>query len=208
MTEVSADLARLIGSRICHDLVSPIGAISNGVELIAMMPEGVPPTEELALIERSARQAAARLRLFRVAFGAAAPEARMAAGELSALLSGATAESRVSVALRAVGEIGRDEAQLCCLGLLCFETALVKGGRIVAARDDAGGWRLASDAEARRTDPELWRLLGDPSAGRAAEITAAQVQFRLLSEHAAASGRAVAWRDDAAGLEMRIGPAT
>ncbi len=45
------DLAALVGSRICHDLISPIGAIGNGVEL--MMMEGAAKGPEMALITES-----------------------------------------------------------------------------------------------------------------------------------------------------------
>ena len=54
------DLAALIGSRICHDLISPIGAIGNGVEL--MMMDGTAKTPELALIAESVANANARIR--------------------------------------------------------------------------------------------------------------------------------------------------
>jgi histidine phosphotransferase ChpT len=64
-----ADLAALVGARICHDLISPIGAIGNGMELLAL--SGVPPSPELELIEDSLRNAMARVQFFRIAFGAA-----------------------------------------------------------------------------------------------------------------------------------------
>ena len=40
MTQARHDLNDLIGSRICHDLISPLGAISNGIELLAMSAKG------------------------------------------------------------------------------------------------------------------------------------------------------------------------
>ena len=61
------DLAALLGSRICHDLISPIGAIGNGVELLMM--EGGTPSPELVLIAESVAAANARIRFFRLAFG-------------------------------------------------------------------------------------------------------------------------------------------
>ena len=59
------DLAALVGSRICHDLISPIGAIGNGLELFLMDTAGGP---ELALITESISHAKARIRFFRVAY--------------------------------------------------------------------------------------------------------------------------------------------
>lgn len=63
-------ILELIASRICHDLVSPVGAISNGVELIEDMGDGA-EKEALNLISSSATQAAIRLKCFRLAYGAA-----------------------------------------------------------------------------------------------------------------------------------------
>ena len=59
----------LLASRICHDLISPVGAIHNGVEFMEEMgPES--SAEALQLINHSALQAAARLQIFRLAYGA------------------------------------------------------------------------------------------------------------------------------------------
>ena len=66
------DLAALIASRICHDLISPIGAIGNGVELLAMEPGG--PRPEMALISESVANANARIRFFRICFGQASSD--------------------------------------------------------------------------------------------------------------------------------------
>ncbi|MBU0726082.1 MAG: hypothetical protein KJ904_13325 [Alphaproteobacteria bacterium] len=61
----------LLVSRLCHDLISPAGAIVNGLELIEEMGPGEMSDEALELVGRSARQAAARLSLYRIAFGIA-----------------------------------------------------------------------------------------------------------------------------------------
>ncbi len=63
-------VAELICSRLCHDLVSPIGAINNGIELIEEMDGGM-ADEAMALVGQSGRRAAALLRCFRLAYGAA-----------------------------------------------------------------------------------------------------------------------------------------
>ncbi len=65
------DLAALVASRVCHDVISPVGAIVNGLEL---MEDGADEaTTELALdlIRKSAKTASARLQFCRIAFGAA-----------------------------------------------------------------------------------------------------------------------------------------
>ncbi|MCT8999999.1 histidine phosphotransferase ChpT [Chelativorans intermedius] len=62
------DLAALLCSRVCHDIISPVGAISNGLELLD---EGGAEEDAMALIRASARNASARLQFARIAFGAA-----------------------------------------------------------------------------------------------------------------------------------------
>ena len=70
MTEtLREDLTALVGSRICHDLISPLGAIGNGLELLQL--SGLPQGPEWALIAESVENASARIRFFRIAYGAA-----------------------------------------------------------------------------------------------------------------------------------------
>jgi histidine phosphotransferase ChpT len=67
----SLDLAALLCSRVCHDLISPVGAIVNGLEVLEDDNDESTRTFALDLIKKSARQASARLQFCRLAFGAA-----------------------------------------------------------------------------------------------------------------------------------------
>ncbi len=110
------DLAALIGSRICHDLISPIGAIGNGVELLMM--DGAAKTPELALIAESVANANARIRFFRVAFGAAGGDQRIAKGEVAGIIADMTRRTvagRVGEPCRSVA--ARGEAGLPALSM-------------------------------------------------------------------------------------------
>jgi histidine phosphotransferase ChpT len=62
------DLAALLSSKLCHDLISPVGAINNGLELLE---EGGADADAMNLIKNSARTASARLQFARIAYGAA-----------------------------------------------------------------------------------------------------------------------------------------
>lgn len=68
--ELDPRVLELIASRICHDLVSPVGAVSNGVELMQEMGDDA-GDEAVTLIATSAQQAGIRLKCFRLAYGAA-----------------------------------------------------------------------------------------------------------------------------------------
>ncbi|THH39196.1 hypothetical protein E4Z66_02780 [Aliishimia ponticola] len=94
MSNMSPDLAALIGSRICHDLISPIGAINNGLELLGMSGDVSGP--ELSLISESVDNASARIRFFRLAFGAAG-EQDVSAREIRGVLTDMTRASKLTI---------------------------------------------------------------------------------------------------------------
>ncbi len=71
-TAIDLRVAEMLCSRLCHDLVSPVGAIKSGLELIAEF-GNVPDDEAMGLINSSASQAVARLQFFRIAYGLAGP---------------------------------------------------------------------------------------------------------------------------------------
>lgn len=67
----STDLAALLCSRLCHDLLSPVGALSNGIELLADETDAAMREQCLELLEQSAKISTDKLKFFRLAFGAA-----------------------------------------------------------------------------------------------------------------------------------------
>ena len=71
MTANSLDLASLLCSRLCHDMLSPVGALNNGIELIAEEKDPEMRKRCFELLEQSARISADKLKFFRLAFGAA-----------------------------------------------------------------------------------------------------------------------------------------
>lgn len=73
---IPARASELLISKICHDLVSPIGAVNNGIEFMADMgAEGM--GDGIDLIAHSAKQASVKLQLFRMAYGAGGSDAQM-----------------------------------------------------------------------------------------------------------------------------------
>src|SRR5207248_946061 len=71
VTLEALDLAALLCSRVCHDLISPVGAVVNGLEVLEDDNDEQTKTFALELIKKSAQQASARLQFCRLAFGAA-----------------------------------------------------------------------------------------------------------------------------------------
>lgn len=186
------DLAALVGSRICHDLVSPLGAVANGLELLAMAADATGP--ELALIEESVASAKARVRFFRIAFGQAGADARLSRAEIVGILDDVTRGGRIAVEWSAAGDVSRPEAKLGFLMVLCCESALAFGGRIVLGVE-GGAWSARASHDKLRIEAPLWDWL-DRSAAEAesaeVRITPAQAQFALARAEAAAQGRRIA----------------
>lgn len=180
------ELSALIGSRICHDLISPLGAIGNGLELLRMGGGGS-DGPEMALISESVANANARIRFFRLAYGATTPGQTVSPGEIRDILRDLWAGSRLDVVWLAT-RAGREEVKLSLLLLQCLEVAMPWGGRITVDDTADGGWRLVGEAMRLKLDPAPWQHLLRPTPDPEA-IGAAQVQFLLAPPEAARQGR-------------------
>jgi histidine phosphotransferase ChpT len=171
------DLTALIGSRICHDLISPIGAIGNGVELLMMQPG--PQGPEVALISESVANANARIRFFRVAFGVSSTDQRIGRSEVQDILTEITRGGRLQIGWTSSTDTDRAAVKLAFLLLLCVETALPYGGRVRIVASDSG-WLMEAEGSRLKVDPDLWEVLSNPRAP--AKIGPAQIQFALVPE--------------------------
>ncbi|MEX5729034.1 histidine phosphotransferase ChpT [Rhodovulum iodosum] len=197
------DLSALVSSRICHDMMNPLGAIGNGLELLAMAGgPGAATGPELALIAESVARATARLRLFRLAFGAPAPGQSLGRDALRSILEENFETPRLSLAADLPeATLPRSMAQLGLLALLCAEAALPRGGQLALTLAPAGG-RVRAEADTLRPDPAHWAPL--TGAGPATPPGAAQVQFALLPAAARAAGRALDVNHEGCALTLRF----
>lgn len=171
-----SDLSQLVGSRLCHDLVNPISAISNGLELLAL--SGTAPSPELELIGDAVKDALARIRFFRIAFGAARPGETLSARELREVLFGIYGAGRQEVQWQVAGDLPRRDAKLAFLMLNVAETAFPLGGTLTIS--DEGGWHLTGTGRKLSVDDPYWQALATP--GFVAAPPPAKVQFALLTE--------------------------
>ncbi len=198
------DLTALLGSRICHDLISPLGAIGNGVELMMMTPGQAGP--ELTLIAESVTNANARIRFFRIAFGAAALGQSVARGEVRAILDDMTRGGRLNIEWSMPGDVARQDVKLMFLMIQCLEVALPYGGQIrIAPLPDAAGWQVEAEAARMKVDPALWSRLTRQDAG--ADLDPAQVQFALAAVELGRRRLGVTPAVTDTRLTMRIAPA-
>ncbi len=189
------DLAALLCSRICHDLISPVGAVSNGVELL----EGGVDPEIASLLNDSARTALAALGYFRVAFGAVTEDAAaISPSELGSIARAYFNAGRHRVVWPSGGEATpRAEAKLALLLAMAAVTASPIGGAIEMS--------LGGDTSARVNGsrlgmpPECAALLSDPAAVATAPREA---HVALLAAHARSMGRSVAIVQDEGAIAL------
>lgn len=180
---LDADLAALVGSRICHDLISPLGAIGNGVELLAMTGGS---GAEMDLVNESVENANARIRFFRLAFGSADEGQTLPAREVGTIAADMRRGSRLELSWRIEGALARREGKLLLLLLSALESAMPVGGKVEATRT-ARGLRLAAKAPRLRFEEALWDALADPEHPLIPQ--ASQVHFALAPRLAAEMGR-------------------
>jgi histidine phosphotransferase ChpT len=180
------DLGALVSARLCHDLVSPMGAIGNGLELMQLSGSAGEP--EMQLVSDSLATALAKLRFFRVAFGPADPATHLQIEE-AAELTAAMYTGRFTIAWGQVsGSLPRPVARMAFLAILCLEKSLPMGGLVrVSTAEDA----IALSVDGRRTTalPDLWEHVtgGSPLAACRPE----NVQFPLLRQALVATGYAI-----------------
>src|ERR1700704_130900 len=135
------DFAALLVSRVCHDLVSPVGAVVNGLEVLEDETDLAMRADALRLVAASAEQAAARLQFARIAFGAAGS----AGGELPL-----TEVGRILFGLLKGGKIElvwqpppvnwpKDWAKLMMNVVLSAADCLPRGGRVMVVTPSGVG---------------------------------------------------------------------
>jgi histidine phosphotransferase ChpT len=144
------DLSALLCSRVCHDIISPVGAIANGIEVL----DEADDDEEmrnmaLAMIRSSSRQATAKLKFCRIAFGAAGSAGSLIdlneAGDVAKAFVG---EEKVKLDWRAPAENRpKAEVKLLLNMLLLALAGIPRGGTITVS---AEGRAFAARAQGER----------------------------------------------------------
>jgi histidine phosphotransferase ChpT len=162
------DFAALLVSRVCHDLVSPVGAVVNGLEVLEDETDAAMRADALRLVAVSAEQAAARLQFARIAFGAAGSAgAELDLAEVARIVAGLLKGSKVELIwTHPAVNWPKDWAKLLMNAILSAADCLPRGGRVaVEAGNDGGAPRfkiLASGVNARVLPEVEKALLGEP----------------------------------------------
>ncbi len=147
------DLAALLCSRVCHDLISPVGAIVNGLEVLEEDKDEETRVFALDLIKKSAQAASAKLQFCRLAFGAAGSSgAQIELGDAEKAARGLLEDGKTTLAWNLPGElVAKNRAKLLLNMLLVAAGAIPRGGTLTAEALGSGFRITASGLNARLT---------------------------------------------------------
>jgi len=179
MTVSPVDFASLLCSRLCHDLLSPVGALNNGLELLADETDPAMRERVMQLLADSARASASKLKFFRLAFGAAGGFGELVdTHEARNAIEGLVAENKRITFVWAVEASAMPKSAVkVLLNLVLIATeSLVRGGTMeVGGEDNEGQLEIVVKVEGGRIvlDPEIRRTLVEGAGAHAVTPRAA-----------------------------------
>ena len=146
------ELATYVAAKLCHDFISPSGAVVSGLDLMRHPSAQDMREDALSLIEQSARKMVALVHFARVAFGAATTSERFTARELQSLVTGLTEGGRASLDWRIhEGEFSKPQARaLTNLAYLTVGALPMGGDAVIQSRVENGFLFIEGFAEGAR----------------------------------------------------------
>ena len=173
------DLAALLCSRVCHDLISPVGAVVNGVEVIEDDADEQTKTFALELIKKSAATASARLQFCRIAFGAAGSAgASIDLGDAEGVARGMMEDDKTKLAWNLPRVLlAKNRVKLLLNLLLLAGGTIPRGGRLVidpVGEGEALGFRISGTGLNARIPAAVPGLVAGDTGGAAVDAHAIQ----------------------------------
>ena len=181
------ELAALLCSRVCHDLISPVGAIVNGLEVLDDDPKPDDREFALDLIRKSAKTASARLQFCRLAFGAAGSAgAQIDLGDAQTMAKGHFEDGKITIAWNLPRLLlPKNRVKLLLNLLVIAQQTIPRGGVLTVdplGEGEAMGFQITAAGLNARLSQAIADLLTSGSAG-AIDAHAIQPYYtRLLAE--------------------------
>jgi histidine phosphotransferase ChpT len=179
------DLAALLCSRVCHDLISPVGAIVNGLEVLAEEKDEETKTFALDLIKKSAGTASAKLQFCRVAFGAAGSAgAQIDLGDAETITRGFFEDDKTKLAWnlpRAL--LPKNRVKLLLNLLLIAGQTIPRGGRLTVdpiGEGESMGFKVSAAGVNAKVPPAVAALLAGDAGGTALDAHRIQPFYASL----------------------------
>jgi histidine phosphotransferase ChpT len=172
-------ILELVCSRLCHDLISPVGAVGNGLELMAEEGDNELLEDARRLVESSTQRASALLQMYRCAYGNAGNQASFGVGEAVKLAREALDANRVEfrAELPAVADWPKGFGKLVLNAILTAAEWLPRGGILALSASESEGkavFGLTAEGQQAGYSSEVARLLALDRSGT--DLTAHNIQ--------------------------------
>jgi histidine phosphotransferase ChpT len=185
VTLESLDLAALLCSRVCHDLISPVGAIVNGLEVMEDDNDQETKAFAMDLIKKSVRQASAKLQFCRLAFGAAGSAgAQIDLGDAEKVARGFIEDDKTKIAWnlpRAL--LPKNRVKLLLNMILIAGQSIPRGGQITVdplGEGETMSFRISATGNYAKVPQAVPELLAGGSHGGAVDAHAVQPYYTSL----------------------------
>lgn len=164
------DLAAMLCSRVCHDLISPVGAIVNGIEVLDEGKDEETKTFAMDLIKKSAHQASAKLQFCRLAFGAAGSAgAQIDLGDAEKAARGMMEDGKITLAWSLPRQLLAKNRVKLLLNMLMIGAGAIPRGGTLTAEAVGGGDGLGFQVTAVGTNAKLAPAVIELLAGTGVE---------------------------------------
>jgi len=202
MTEI--EFAALLVSRVCHDLVGPLGAVVNGMEVLEDERDPAMRADAIKLVTMSADQALARIQFMRIAFGAAGSAgAELDLGEIGRLVTGLLEGGKVQLVWN-VPKLywAKDWAKLLMNATLLAADCLPRGGLVTVQTGpeaEAPSFHIRAEGLNARVTEDVDRAL----KGEAPHVDARHVQPYLTHKLARTVGASLSLVPGEGAVELK-----
>jgi len=204
----SLDLAALLCSRVCHDLISPVGAIMNGLEVMEDDKDEETQTFAMELIKKSARTASAKLQFCRLAFGAAGSAgAQIDSGDAEKVTRGMIEDEKTKIEWTVPRVmLPKNRAKLVLNMVLVAVQAIPRGGSIAIAPVGEGetmGFRITATGTNARVPPAVPGLLAGVPGEHSVDAHAIQPFYTGMLARSCSLGLSFAMEGEVAVVAAR-----
>src|SRR5580692_7037598 len=181
------ELAALLCSRVCHDLISPVGAIVNGLEVLDDNPKPDDREFALDLIRKSAKTASARLQFCRLAFGAAGSAgAQIDLGDAQTMARGHLEDGKITIAWNLPRVLlPKNKVKLLLNMMVIAQQTIPRGGVLTVdsvGEGDGIGFRVAATGLNARLPQNIADILSSADVGGVDAHAVQPYYTRLLAQ--------------------------
>ena len=175
------DLAALLCSKVCHDVISPVGAIANGLEVLEDEQDAEMRDIAFDLVRRSSRQASAKLQFCRIAFGAAGSAgSSIDTGDAEDVAKKFIGEDKVTLEWEVPREIRpKNQVKLILNLIMLALSSIPRGGKVIMGVADGGGLTVRAEGKNAKVPEKTLVMLEGDAQQEAMDARLAQVYYTL-----------------------------